>query len=249
MYMEYKAEILRGWPADGARDRVEMVKQGSVLVNGDVVAAQVDGTVDKVGATASKYVGLVIRGNGDSASGANAQGRFMTPQPAQAITAMTWSGGILSVTVTGHGYVAGNTVAIAGGTYTGTSANGTFTILAITNANVFTVALATTCGTPTLTSATATQGSAIGASGEAVVLWGNYIVKTQNYAAGSYVPGSPVTCANGMFALATPASGTGSTYAPGDPIVGHVLRVQGTVVPSGSPSLPAQTAHLVINVA
>ena len=234
--MEYVAEILRGWPADGALDRVEIIKQGTVLVNGDVVEMEVDGTVSKVSATATNRAGLVIRGNGDSASAADAQGRFMTPQPAKAITAMSWASTVLSVTVAGHGYVKGNTVVIAGGTYTGTSANGTYIITGVTSADVFTVTLATTCGTPTLTSATATQGSAVGISGQAVVLWGNYIVKTTNYAAGAYVPGSPVSCANGKFALAT----------GGDPIIGHVLRVQGAVTSNSSGS--AQTAHLVIVV-
>ena len=51
-----------------------------------------------------------------------------------------------------------------------------------------------------------------------------------------YVPGSPVSCANGKFALAT----------GGDPVVGHVLRVQGAVTSNSSGS--AQTAHLVIVV-
>lgn len=236
MYMEYVAEILRGFPADGSLDRIEIVKQGSVLVNGDVVEMGSDGTVDKVSATASNRVGLVIRGNGDSGSAANAQARFMTPQPAKAITAMSWSGGVLSVTVAGHGYAKGNTVIIAGGTYTGTDANGTYIITGITSSSVFTVALATTCGTPTLTSATATQGSAVSSSGEALVLWGNYIVKTKNYAAGAYVPGSQVTAASGKFAL----------DGGSDPVVGFVLRVQGAVTSNNSGA--AQDAHLVIAV-
>lgn len=139
MLMEWTAEILRGWPAEGARERAETIKTGSTLVNGDIVEPQVDGTVDKVGATASKRVGLVVRGNGDSASASNA--------------------------------------------------------------------------------------------GKAVVLWGNYVVRTSNYAAGAYVPGSPVTAANGVFALAN-----GST----DPEVGFVLQV--------TPASATETAHLVISV-
>lgn len=68
MLMEYTAEILRGWPNEGALERVETVKTASTLVNGDVVEMQSDGTVDKVSATKNFAVGIVIRGNGDSAS-------------------------------------------------------------------------------------------------------------------------------------------------------------------------------------
>lgn len=66
--MEYTAEVLRGWPNEGALERVETVKSGSTLVNGDVVEMQADGTVDKVSGTENFAVGLVIRGNGDSQS-------------------------------------------------------------------------------------------------------------------------------------------------------------------------------------
>lgn len=139
MKMEWTAEVLRGWPLGGARERIESVKSGSTLVNGDIVTKQADGTVDKVGATASKRVGLVIRGNGDSTSAAQS-------------------------------------------------------------------------GIP-----------------QAVVLWGNFIAKVSNYAAGAYTPGSPVTAANGVYALAN-----GTT----DPEVGFVLDV---IAASAT-----QTASLVI---
>lgn len=68
MKMEYNVQILRGWPYDGAMDRAETVKSGSTLSNGDWVAKQSDGTVDKVGATKTAAAGLVVRGNGDSTS-------------------------------------------------------------------------------------------------------------------------------------------------------------------------------------
>ena len=90
MKMEYTAEVLRGWPADGARERQELIKQGSVLVNGDIVEMQVDGTVDKTSATANKRVGLVIRGNGDSGAGANANGTLVTPQPSKTSSPSCW---------------------------------------------------------------------------------------------------------------------------------------------------------------
>jgi hypothetical protein len=68
MKMEYTAEVLRGWPGEGAQERLETVKSGSTLVNGDIVEMQSDGTVDKVSGTENFASGLVIRGNGDSTS-------------------------------------------------------------------------------------------------------------------------------------------------------------------------------------
>jgi hypothetical protein len=141
--MEKVAEILRGYPSDGALDRNELVKVTAgapvALKNGDLVEKQSDGTVDLSGASANKAVGLVIRGPGDSTSALNAMGSL-------------------------------NDV--------GSTASGT--------------------------------------SSQAVVLWGNYIVRTSNYAAGAYAPGSPVTAKSGKFALAN-----GTT----DPEVGFVLHV------------------------
>ena len=227
MKLEYTAQVLRGWPADGARERTELVKQGTILVNGDVVEAQPDGTVAKVSATNSKRVGLVVRGNGDSSSALNANGTFMTPQPAKTVTAISaWSAGASTVTVTGHGYVAGNTVVIAG--VTTTAVNGTYIITSITDANNFVITYANP-GAITLGAPTSTLTSASNNSGKAVVLWGNYIVATSNYTAGAFVPGSPVTAANGKFALAN-----GTT----DPEAGFVLRAQGASA--------TETAHLVI---
>jgi len=69
-------------------------------------------------------------------------------------------------------------------------------------------------------------------TGKAVVLWGNFIASVSNYAAGSYVPGSPVTVKNGVINL-----GNGTT----DPVIGYVLDV----VASSS----TQTAHITIKVA
>ena len=232
MKLEYTAQVLRGFPNDGARERSELIKQGSVLVNGDVVEMQSDGAIDKVSASTNKRVGLVIRGNGDSSSALNANGTYMTPQPAKTITTLAWSAGSLTVTVTGHGYVVGNIVTI-GGTITDTNATtipGSYVIASVTDANVFKVALAADPGTITNTSGTATLASTANNSGKAVVLWGNYIVATSNFtASGSWVPGSPVTASNGKYTLAN-----GTT----DGELGHVLRVQGASA--------TQTAHLVI---
>lgn len=255
MLMEYTAQILRGWPADGSLDRQELIKQGSVLVNGDVVEMQADGTVDKVGATATNRVGLVIRGNGDMGvyaatglgigSGANSNGRFMTPQPAVTVSALSWATGVLTVTAAGHNLVVGNAVTIAAATTT--AVNGNYTVASVTSTSIFTVVLVASPGAITVGPATMTQMSTYNNSGKAVVLWSNYIVQTTNYAAGAYVPGSKVTAKGGQFALATAASQLGSgtyAYTAEDPVVGHVLRVQG----AGGIGSNAQTAHLVIAV-
>ena len=42
MKMEYAFEVIRGWPLDGSLDRVEPIKAGVTLKNGDVIAKQVD---------------------------------------------------------------------------------------------------------------------------------------------------------------------------------------------------------------
>jgi hypothetical protein len=216
---EYTAQILRGWPEGGARDRTELVQQGAVLVNGSVVAMQSDGTVNLSGASTSKRVGLVIRGNGDSSSAANSNGTFMSPQPLKSITALTWSAGSLTATVAGHAYVAGNIVDIAGtvSDANSTTLTGTYVITSVTT-STFSVAVAANPGVITLGTTTSQLKSASNNSGKAVVLWGNFIVATSNFAAGSYVPGSPVTAVSGQYAL-----GNGTT----DPEVGFVLRVQG----------------------
>lgn len=240
MKMEYTAEILRGWPADGARERVEIVSQGATLVNGDVVSLQADGTVNKVGATKSKRVGLVIRGNGDSGSAQNAMGRYMTPQPTGSVTA-TWAGGLLTVTHTAHGFVTGNQVTIAAtaGSTTFANYNGTYTITVV-NANTYTVAAPTNNGT--ITTGTA-QRTGVANSGKAVVLWGNYIAKVSNFTAGAWAPGVAVTAQNGKFAIAAGQGNADGTYTVTatntiDPEVGYCLQVQG--------SSASETAYVVI---
>lgn len=215
MLMESIAEVLRGWPYDGARDSNELIQQGAFLQNGDVVTVQPDGTVNKVGSTATAMAGLVMRGNLDSPSAAMSAGMFPTPQPSYATTAITWASGVATVTVGApHGYATGNVVTISGVVPTGY--NGTYTIVSVPSSTTFTVALATNPGAVT-TEGTVQLQTVYDSQGQAVVLWGNYIVKTQNYAAGAYVPGSPVTAVNGQFALGVP----GTT-----PIVGYVRRVQ-----------------------
>lgn len=70
MKMEYNVQVLRGWPYEGALDRVEVIKTGSTLSNGDWVVKQADNTVDRATTTKTNKAGLVIRGNGDSGSAA-----------------------------------------------------------------------------------------------------------------------------------------------------------------------------------
>lgn len=245
MVMEYRAEILRGWPGEGARDQNELIKAGSTLFNGDLVEVQPDGTVALTGATATRRAGLVVRGNGDSQSASNSQG--FVSAPVVVISGITWAGGVATITTTGaHGLVVGNTVAVQGVTPAGY--NGYFAVTGVTSTTVFTVALASDPGAVTVQGTTqlvfntvAGAGKAsqtTSTAGQAVVLWGNYIVKTQNYAQAPYVPGSPVTVKNGQFVL---ASGS-------DPEIGFVKAVYGSVggiLPAGTnPELP----HLVISV-
>lgn len=75
MKLEYTAQVLRGWPNDGALDRLETIKStvaisggGAGLKNGDVVIKQSDGTIDKVSTASTGMAGLVIRGDADSSS-------------------------------------------------------------------------------------------------------------------------------------------------------------------------------------
>lgn len=70
MKMDYNAQVLRGWPYDGSMDRAEAITSGVTLNNGDWVQKAADNTVGLVGATKTASAGLVIRGNGDSGSGA-----------------------------------------------------------------------------------------------------------------------------------------------------------------------------------
>lgn len=240
MLMEYTAEILRGWPADGARERVEIVTQGATLVNGDVVTLQADGTINKVGATKTKRAGLVIRGNGDSGSAANARGRLQTPQAIVSITA-AWAGGLLTVTHTAHGYASGNQVTIAATAGSSTFANyvGTW-VITVTGANTYTIQVA---NNGTITTGTA-QLTGLANSGTAVVLWGNFIARVSNFTAGAWAPGSPVTAQNGKYVLANGQGNADGTYTVTatntiDPEVGFVLRVQGANA--------TETAHIVIS--
>jgi hypothetical protein len=74
MKMEAVAMVRRGWPNDGAVERAELIKASTTLVNGDWVSKQTDGTVAKtltVNLSAGAPAGLVMVGNGDSASSLN----------------------------------------------------------------------------------------------------------------------------------------------------------------------------------
>ena len=214
MKMEYTAEIIRGWPADGALERVELVKQGSVLSNGDVVAMQPDGTVALCGSSATNKVGLVVRGNGDSAAAANANGFFMTPQTAQSLTA-TWSGGVVTCTwggTTYPGLVVGNVVTIAASAGSTTYANyAGDQVVTEVSGNTFKFAHAANDGT--ILTGTGTLKTATNNSGKAVVLWGNYIVRTINYTGSAFAPGDGITAASGKWVK----------DAGSDPLVGFVL--------------------------
>lgn len=107
--MEYNVDILRGWPNDGARERYETIKASVTLSNGDWVAPQADGTVDKVGTlgagAGTRAAGLVVRGNGDAASSVNSNK-----------CVVLWGNFIARVAnYTAGAYVAGSNVTVDGG--------------------------------------------------------------------------------------------------------------------------------------
>ena len=210
MKLEYTAQILRGWPNQGARQRTELVPAGVNLVNGDWVEAQPNGTVNKTSIASTRRAGLVIRGPGDSSSAANVAGLMMTPGTALTVSAISaWTNGFMTVTTsTAHGYTVGNSVTIAG--VTTTAVNGTYTVETVVDATNFTITLATTPGAITLGSPTVTLVSGYSIGGSAVVLWGNFIVATQNYDILDEVwaPGDPITVKNGKISKANGAAGT-----------------------------------------
>ncbi len=69
MLMERNAEVLRGWPHEGALDQVEAIASGQTLSNGDWVAPGASG-VALTNSTRTRKAGLVVQGNGDSGSAA-----------------------------------------------------------------------------------------------------------------------------------------------------------------------------------
>lgn len=111
MKMEAVAMIRRGWPNEGALDRAEVIKSGTTLVNGDWVYKYTDGTVDLAGATAANnaLVGLVVAGNGDSASAANSNKAVVL-----------WSGFIADISNydTGASYAPGSPLMVVSGKVT-----------------------------------------------------------------------------------------------------------------------------------
>lgn len=73
--MTYNAEVIRGWPNDGARDNYETLDTGVTVSAGDWVISKTGNVVTNiaaggvgVGAGNGVNAGLVARGNGDSAS-------------------------------------------------------------------------------------------------------------------------------------------------------------------------------------
>lgn len=101
MKMEYTAMVRRGWPNEGAVESTEVIKASTTLVNGDWVTKHTDGTVQLATATAANNIlsGLVIAGNGDSASAANTNR-----------ATVLWSGFVVDISNydTGASYAPGN---------------------------------------------------------------------------------------------------------------------------------------------
>lgn len=106
MLMERTAEIIRGWPQDGALDTHEPIASGSTLVNGDWVEKQPNGTVALTSSTPTNKVGLVIQGNGDSPSAVAAGNRAV----------VLWSNFIVRVSnYTAGSYAPGTGVTVVSG--------------------------------------------------------------------------------------------------------------------------------------
>jgi hypothetical protein len=204
MKMEYISEILRGWPNSSSLERSELITSPTVVSNGTLVQIQANGTVDTSGLATTRKAGLVIRGNGDSASAKNASGYFMSPQPTTVISAISpWvTPGYLTITTaTPHSLDVGDFAIVAG--VTTTAVNNNYNIESVIDTLNFTVLLQTNPGAITVGSATVQALRSVSTNGKALVLWANYIVKTSNYnTAATYAPGSPVTASNGKFTLA-----------------------------------------------
>jgi hypothetical protein len=233
MLMEYRAQILRGWPADGAREKTELVKQGVLLQNGDIVTIQPDGTVDKTTA-ATKQVGIVVRGNYDSFSAGSAIGQYMTPQPTVAIAATfpTSTASVMSVTTsTNHGYGIGDTVVVATGsgwTGTGFAASTSYTVVvqSIPSLTQFTatgttvpVTGTTTAGTNTAQLVSSTTNSTIYGIGNQYTYSSPLVTSGVSIATGAAGGKAIVLWGNYIVQTQVYQSGTGS-WVPGALVAG-----------------------------
>lgn len=109
MKMDSVVMIKRGWPNEGALDRAEPITAGATVTLGDWVQKQADGTVNLTGASATNLAGLVVQGNGDSASAQNS-GRAV----------VLWSGFIADVSNydTVPTYVPGSSLTVKSGKLT-----------------------------------------------------------------------------------------------------------------------------------
>lgn len=203
MKQEYVAQIVRGWPADGALERAETILASSTVVNGDLVEMQSDGTVSGSGLTNTRSAGLVIRGNGDSASAKNANKALVL-----------WKNYIVASTSynTAHTYVPGSPITVSRGQFT--LANGAASV-SKTNTS-----LAWSAGVVTVT---ATAHGFF--SGQKVTIAG---VTAAGYD-GTYTI-TVLTADTFTYALAVDP---GAESVPGtstslvDPEIGYVLQVQG----------------------
>jgi len=67
--MEWNAEVIRGWPNDGAKDRYETIAASTTLANGNWVIVNSSGFVTLSSSTSTRAAGLVVRGNQDPGYG------------------------------------------------------------------------------------------------------------------------------------------------------------------------------------
>ena len=262
MLMEYRAEILRGWPADGARERLELIKPGqTALKNGDWVMTQADGTVAISDGTKRKRCGLVVRADGDNQlvigglsfknSSGNSTGRVPT-QPTVATTAVTYNNttGVVSVTTaSNHGLQVGNTVVIAGINTSDPIYNGSFTVATQNGTTGFTYLLASNLSLAAVTVQGTVQRQGVITGGKAVVLWGNFIARLDASAfTTTLAPGDGICIQSGKVVKSAGTAtanvdgpwttvGAGSTI---DPEIGYVIRVE-----SGTTT---ESQHIVVVV-
>jgi len=218
MKMEYAAQILRGWPADGSLERAETINSSATLINGNLVEMQSDGTVAPTSITNTRKAGLVIRGNGDSGSAKLAN---------EALT--LWGNYVVATTSfdATRTYVPGSPITVSNGNYT--LANGAAGAVQ-----------ASTSITEAANIATYTTAAAHGyLAGQVVTITGTTPAAYSGTFTILSVP-TPTTFTYTVTGSPVTATVQGSAVTAVDPEIGYVLQNQGTTA--------FETAHLTIVV-
>lgn len=247
---EYAAQILRGWPAEGARERTEICAPSYYAANGDLVQMNSSGLIT-LATGASRATGLVVRGPKDNtfsvngqffgSSNSNSTGALMSPAPTINLTTgttslPTWvagssgSGGFLTITTgAAHGLSVGQTVTIAtSGAFASTTAiAGSYIVESVPSTTTFTIAFAanpvvTNLGTAGQSTVQVTSGNSLVGTGSG---GGKAVVLWGNYI---------VATSNCVFTSMVPGAAVTANssgqfiYSAGATTdLGYVLRVQG----------------------